>query len=92
MFVFLCANLVLSQAGKRLLLITNSDYQYTNKMMHHAFNRFLPNDMGWRDLFDMVILCFFILFLKFESQAAYLIQLVLMLKLYQTFVYVFCRL
>jgi hypothetical protein len=42
------------QAGKRLLLITNSDYHYTNKMMNHAFNRFLPNDMGWRDLFEMV--------------------------------------
>ncbi|XP_020593552.1 cytosolic purine 5'-nucleotidase isoform X2 [Phalaenopsis equestris] len=43
------------EAGKKLLLITNSDYHYTNKMMHYAFNRFLPNDMGWRDLFDMVI-------------------------------------
>eukprot|EP00262_Sarcandra_glabra_P018481 TRINITY_DN6648_c0_g2_i1.p1 TRINITY_DN6648_c0_g2~~TRINITY_DN6648_c0_g2_i1.p1 ORF type:complete len:486 (-),score=69.17 TRINITY_DN6648_c0_g2_i1:387-1802(-) len=43
------------EAGKILLLITNSDYHYTNKMMQHAFNRFLPNDMGWRDLFDMVI-------------------------------------
>lgn len=43
------------EAGKRLLLITNSDYHYTDKMMHHAFNKFLPNDMGWRDLFDMVI-------------------------------------
>ncbi|CAM0880745.1 unnamed protein product [Alopecurus aequalis] len=43
------------EAGKRLLLITNSDYHYTNKMMNHAFNRFLPNDMGWRDLFEMVI-------------------------------------
>ncbi|KAK8939568.1 hypothetical protein KSP40_PGU018632 [Platanthera guangdongensis] len=43
------------EAGKKLLLITNSDYHYTNKMMHHAFNRFLPNEMGWRDLFDMVI-------------------------------------
>ncbi|XP_010241456.1 PREDICTED: 5'-nucleotidase domain-containing protein 4 [Nelumbo nucifera] len=43
------------EAGKRLLLITNSDYHYTDKMMQHAFNRFLPNDMGWRDLFDMVI-------------------------------------
>ncbi|KAG9459965.1 hypothetical protein H6P81_004473 [Aristolochia fimbriata] len=43
------------EAGKKLLLITNSDYQYTNKMMQHAFNRFLPNDMGWRDLFDIVI-------------------------------------
>lgn len=43
------------EAGKKLLLITNSDYQYTDKMMKHSFNRFLPNDMGWRDLFDMVI-------------------------------------
>jgi hypothetical protein len=37
-----------------LLLITNSDFHYTNKMMNHAFNRFLPNDVGWRDLFEMV--------------------------------------
>ncbi|XP_022723022.1 5'-nucleotidase domain-containing protein 4 isoform X2 [Durio zibethinus] len=43
------------EAGKRLLLITNSDYHYTDKMMQHSFKRFLPNDMGWRDLFDMVI-------------------------------------
>lgn len=43
------------EAGKKLLLITNSDYIYTDKMMRHSFNRFLPNDMGWRDLFDMVI-------------------------------------
>lgn len=43
------------EAGKKLLLITNSDYHYTDKMMQHSFNRFLPNDMSWRDLFDMVI-------------------------------------
>ncbi|KAF9673225.1 hypothetical protein SADUNF_Sadunf10G0002200 [Salix dunnii] len=43
------------EAGKKLLLITNSDYHYTDKMMKHSFNRFLPNDMGWRDLFDIVI-------------------------------------
>ncbi|KAL2459790.1 HAD-superfamily hydrolase [Forsythia ovata] len=43
------------EAGKRLLLITNSDYHYTDKMMQHSFNRFLPNNMIWRDLFDMVI-------------------------------------
>lgn len=43
------------EAGKRLLLITNSDYHYSDKMMHHSFNKFLPNDMNWRDLFDMVI-------------------------------------
>lgn len=43
------------EAGKRLLLITNSDYHYTDKMMQHSFNRYLPNDMNWRDLFEMVI-------------------------------------
>ncbi|XP_030539967.2 5'-nucleotidase domain-containing protein 4 [Rhodamnia argentea] len=43
------------EAGKKLLLITNSDYHYTDKMMKHSFNRFLPNDMDWRDLFDIVI-------------------------------------
>ncbi|KAJ7559103.1 hypothetical protein O6H91_04G070100 [Diphasiastrum complanatum] len=43
------------EAGKRLLLITNSDYLYTNKMMQYAFNQFLPNNMDWRALFDMVI-------------------------------------
>ncbi|XP_068659725.1 uncharacterized protein [Aristolochia californica] len=43
------------EAGKKLLLITNSDYQYTNKMMQHAFNSFLPSDLSWRDLFDIVI-------------------------------------
>ncbi|CAI5507526.1 unnamed protein product [Closterium sp. Naga37s-1] len=42
-------------AGKRLLLITNSDYQYTHRMMTHAFDRFLPEEMTWRSLFDMVI-------------------------------------
>ncbi|KAG6477564.1 hypothetical protein ZIOFF_066831 [Zingiber officinale] len=43
------------EAGKKLLLITNSDYHYTKQMMQHSFNRFLPNDMDWRDLFEMVI-------------------------------------
>ncbi|KAF9592900.1 hypothetical protein IFM89_018616 [Coptis chinensis] len=43
------------EAGKRLLLITNSDYHYTDKMMQHSFNKFLPNDMEWRELFDIVI-------------------------------------
>ncbi|KAL8161812.1 hypothetical protein V2J09_013301 [Rumex salicifolius] len=43
------------EAGKKLLLITNSDYHYSDKMMQHSFNRFLPNDISWRDLFEMVI-------------------------------------
>lgn len=43
------------EAGKILMLITNSDYEYTNKMMSYAYNPFLPPGMKWRDLFDMVI-------------------------------------
>ncbi|KAL6763622.1 putative cytosolic purine 5-nucleotidase [Haematococcus lacustris] len=42
-------------SGKQLLLITNSDYQYTDRMMTYAYTRYLPQGMGWRDLFDMVI-------------------------------------
>ncbi|PNW73801.1 hypothetical protein CHLRE_13g573150v5 [Chlamydomonas reinhardtii] len=42
-------------SGKQLLLITNSDYEYTNKMMSFAYDPFLPSGMRWRDLFDMVI-------------------------------------
>ncbi len=36
------------------MLITNSDYHYTNKMMSFAYNRFMPPGSTWRDLFDMV--------------------------------------
>lgn len=41
--------------GKLLLLITNSDYEYTNCMMSFAYDRYLEAEgMQWRDLFDMV--------------------------------------
>lgn len=43
-----------SVQGKVLMLITNSDYLYTNKMMSFAYNRFMPPGKTWRDLFDMV--------------------------------------
>ncbi|EYF07872.1 HAD-IG family 5'-nucleotidase [Chondromyces apiculatus] len=42
-------------AGKRLLLITNSEWSYTRAMMRYAFDRFLPEGVTWRDLFDVVI-------------------------------------
>lgn len=42
-------------AKKKLLLITNSEWPYTAAMMGYAFDRFLPGDMTWRDLFDLVI-------------------------------------
>ncbi len=42
-------------AGKKLLLITNSEWSFTSKMMAHAYDRHLPGGMTWRDLFDLVI-------------------------------------
>lgn len=42
-------------AGKRLLLITNSDWTYTRAMMSYAFDRSLPGPMKWRELFDLII-------------------------------------
>jgi len=42
-------------AGKKLLLITNSEWSFTSKMMAHAYDRHLPGDMTWRNLFDLVI-------------------------------------
>jgi HAD superfamily 5'-nucleotidase-like hydrolase len=42
-------------AGKRLLLITNSDWMYTRSMMGYVFDRFLPSSMSWRELFDLII-------------------------------------
>ncbi|MBN1835248.1 MAG: HAD-IG family 5'-nucleotidase [Spirochaetales bacterium] len=43
-------------AGKRLLLVTNSDWGYTRSMMSYAFDRFLPQGRSWRDLFELVVL------------------------------------
>ncbi len=42
-------------AGKKLLLITNSDWEYTAPIMAYAFDRFLPPGLTWRSLFDVVI-------------------------------------
>lgn len=42
-------------AGKKLLLITNSEWSYTVPMMTYAFDRFLPSGMTWRNLFDVII-------------------------------------
>jgi len=43
------------RAGKKLLVITNSDWSYSSAMMSYAFDRFLPEGMTWRDLFDVII-------------------------------------
>lgn len=43
-------------AGKKVLLITNSEWSYAVPMLSYAFDPFLPDDMTWRDLFDLAIL------------------------------------
>jgi HAD superfamily 5'-nucleotidase-like hydrolase len=45
----------LKRDGKKLLLITNSDYLYSNNMMEFAFDPFLKEHKSWRDLFQVVI-------------------------------------
>jgi len=42
-------------AGRKVVLITNSEWFYTDAMMRHAFDRFLPEGRTWRDLFDLVL-------------------------------------
>ncbi|HEY1584224.1 MAG TPA: HAD-IG family 5'-nucleotidase, partial [Polyangia bacterium] len=42
-------------AGKRLLIITNYDWSYTQSMMSVAFDPLLPAGTSWRSLFDFVI-------------------------------------
>jgi HAD superfamily 5'-nucleotidase-like hydrolase len=43
------------RAGKKLLLITNSEWPYTRTLMAFAFDRYLPAGTTWRDLFEVVI-------------------------------------
>jgi HAD superfamily 5'-nucleotidase-like hydrolase len=43
------------RAGKKLLLVTNSDWSYTDPIMRFAVQPFLPDGMSWRELFDVVI-------------------------------------
>lgn len=42
-------------SGKKLILITNSEWSYTVPMMTYAFDQFLPNGKTWRDLFQIII-------------------------------------
>lgn len=43
------------EAGKRVLLITNSEWEYSVQMLTYACDRYLPDGMTWRDLFDLAI-------------------------------------
>jgi len=43
------------RAGKKVLLITNSEWGYARPMLEYVFNEYLPDGMTWRDLFDLSI-------------------------------------
>ncbi len=43
------------ESGKKLLMVTNSEWSYTRAMMGYSFDRYLPEGMSWRDLFDVII-------------------------------------
>ncbi|MFZ5949976.1 MAG: HAD-IG family 5'-nucleotidase, partial [Candidatus Rifleibacteriota bacterium] len=47
------ALLKLRKFGKKLALITNSDYAYSRKVMEYCFEPFL--DCKWQELFDLII-------------------------------------
>ena len=42
-------------AGKRLMLISNAEWVYVQRMMSHAYDKWLPDAMTWNDLFEIVI-------------------------------------
>ena len=44
-----------SYAGKKLALITNSDWVYTKTLMQFAYAPFLPPGMSWQQLFDVIV-------------------------------------
>ena len=43
------------QAGKKIVLITNSGYQYTNFMLTYTVDPYLEEGETWRDLFDVAV-------------------------------------
>lgn len=44
------------KSGKKLMLITNSEWAYTAPMMRYTFDRYLPEGQTWRDLFDVSLI------------------------------------
>lgn len=41
--------------GKKLMIITNSDYEYSRQLLDYAINPYLKKFKTWQDLFDIVI-------------------------------------
>lgn len=43
------------ESGKKVLLITNSEWSYASPMLTYTIDKFLPGKMTWRDLFEFTI-------------------------------------
>jgi hypothetical protein len=43
------------RSGKKVLLISNSEWSYVEPILSYAFDPFLPKSLKWRDLFDIII-------------------------------------
>jgi len=41
--------------GKKLMIITNSDFNYTKKLLDYALNPYFKQYKNWEDIFDVVI-------------------------------------
>lgn len=41
--------------GKKIFIVTNSDFQYTKLLLDYAINPFLKNHKSWMDLFELVV-------------------------------------
>ncbi|MFN7825278.1 MAG: HAD-IG family 5'-nucleotidase [Pseudobdellovibrionaceae bacterium] len=41
--------------GKKIFVVTNSDYQYTKLLLDYAINPFLKDYKHWSDLFELVV-------------------------------------
>ncbi len=46
---------MIKKFGKKLILATNSEWEFTREMMSYSYDRFMPKGQTWRDLFDLVI-------------------------------------
>jgi HAD superfamily 5'-nucleotidase-like hydrolase len=45
----------LKRYDKKLLVVTNSDYSYTELLMSHTINPYLKKHKDWKELFDVVV-------------------------------------
>lgn len=45
----------LKRHGKKLFILTNSEYQYTKLLVEYAIQPYLEADENWKDLFDYII-------------------------------------